>query len=378
MPEPIPFNRLHVAGRELAYVAEAVARGNTSGGRRFSEACGRLLHDKFGFGELLLTNSCTAALEISAILLGCREGDEVLMPSFTHVATATAFARLGARPVFVDIRSDTLNLDEDAIEAALTERTRAIVPVHYGGVACNMEAILAIARKRGLAVVEDAAQCLGARYREQPLGSIGDLGCISFHETKNVHCGQGGALCVNDAAYLARARAVHDFGTNRWLFLRGEVPRYSWVDLGSSFALSEILSAFLCAQLEASESIAEARARIHGWYAGGLARLEERGHLRLPRVPADCQTNHHIASVILADGETRDGLMQFLGERSIQAVTHYVPLHSSPYGRHLGPHAPLPVTEEMSARLLRLPLFNDLAEGGVARVVEAIEAFFRR
>jgi dTDP-4-amino-4,6-dideoxygalactose transaminase len=372
----IPFNKPHFAGRELEYIADAVARGNASGDGRFSDDCCRFLEERFGIGRVLLTNSCTAALEIAALLCGLRDGDEVVMPAFTFVSTANPFVRARARPVFADVRADTLNLDTDAVEAALTERTRAIVAVHYAGVACDMDRLLELARPRGIHVVEDAAHGVGASYRGRALGSIGDLGCYSFHETKNVHCGQGGALCVNRPEDVERAEIIRDRGTDRKRYFRGEVPRYSWVDVGSTYVLSEILAAYLAAQLESLDTIAAVRARAWGWYADGLAALALRGLLRLPFVPAECATNHHIFYVILRDGETRDALMRFLQTRSVHAVIHYVPLHTAPFGRSLGPPPSLPVTEDVSPRLLRLPLYHDLGEADVARVIDTIEAFF--
>ena len=374
----IPFNRPQRVGPELAYIAEAIELGNASGDGPFSERCCRMLEDRFGIGKVLLTGSCTAALEIAALLCDFAPGDEVVMPSFTYVATASAFVRAGARPVFADIRPDTLCLDMTAVEAALTPRTRAIVPVHYGGVACDMTTLGAIAGAHGLRVVEDAAQGVGATYRGRALGTIGDLGCYSFHETKNVQCGQGGALCLNREADATRAEILRDRGTNRGQHFRGEIDRYTWMDVGSAFLMSEILAAYLCAQLEEFDAIAAARARVHGWYREALAALEARGCLRLPVIPPDCEINHHVCAVILPDEATRDALMAFLHDRSIYAVMHYMPLHTSPYGRKLGPPPSLPVTDTVSACLLRLPLYNDLAESDVARVVESIEHFFAR
>jgi dTDP-4-amino-4,6-dideoxygalactose transaminase len=365
-----------MVGKELEHIREAVASGNTSGDGRFSMACAHFLEERLGVQRVMLTGSCTAALEIAALLCDFEPGDVVLMPSFTFPSTANAFVRAGARPVFVDIRPDTLNLDETALGAAVTPRTRAVVPVHYGGVACEMDAILDFAQTRELRVIEDAAQTIGSRYRGRGLGGLGDFGCLSFHETKNVHCGQGGALCLNREADVARAEILRDRGTDRQRFLRGEVSHYSWVDVGSSFVLSEIHCAYLYAQLETLDTIARRRRRIWDWYQRDLASLAAAGRLRLPVVPPECEPNQHIFFVILEDQPTRDALVRHLQERSIHAVFHYVPLHQSPYAAKLGPQPRLPVTEDLSRRLLRLPLYLDLDEAGVARVVGAIDEFF--
>lgn len=371
----IPFNRPHVVGSELAHVSKAIERGNASADGDFTEACSALLAERFGIHRVLMTTSCTAALEVAALLCELSPGDEVIMPSFTHVSTAHAFVRAGARPVFVDVRPDTLNLDEAQVAEAVGERTRAIVPVHYAGVACAMDPIAALARERGLRVVEDAAQAVHAGYRGRKLGSLGDLGAYSFHETKNVSSGQGGALCVNDPALVARAEVVRDRGTNRKSFFRGEVDRYTWVDAGSCYAQSELLCAYLLAQLQALDEIARRRAGIYGWYRELLAPLEARGRLRLPIVPGDAEPNHHLFYLLLPDRESRDGLRRHLAARGIQAVSHYEPLHASPMGRRLGPQRPLPVSEDVSRRILRLPLFNDLSRGEVAQVAEAVAGF---
>ncbi len=372
----IPFNRPHLVGRELEYIAEAVACGNTAGDGRFSASCCELLAERFGMVNVLLTTSCTAALEMAALVCAFEPGDEVVLPAFTYVSTANAFVRAGARPVFVDIRPDTLNVDPDCVEAALTLRTRAIVAMHYGGVGCEMDRLAALASGRGIRLIEDAAHGIGASFRGRALGTIGELGCLSFHETKNVHCGQGGALCLNRPEDVVRAEFFRDRGTNRQQLFRGEVDRYTWVDIGSAYALTEMLAAYLYAQLQEIDALAAVRARAWGWYRDALRPLESRGLVRLPIVPSDCESNYHIFYVIVADEGTRDGLMRYLQGRAIHAVIHYVPLHTSPFGRSLGPPPSLPVTEDVSVRLLRLPLYHDLAEADVARVVETIEAFF--
>lgn len=376
MRSPIPFNKPHLVGRELAYITDALDGGNAAGDGMFSERCCAILEQRLGGGKAFLTPSCTAALEIAALLCRFRPDDEVVVPAFAFPSTASAFVRAGARPVFVDIRPDTLNLDEHALEGALTARTRAIVALHYGGVACDMDRIGTLARAHDALVIEDAAHAIGASYRGRPLGSIGHLAGFSFHETKNVHCGQGGALSVNRPDDLRRAEILRDRGTNRQEFLRGAVDRYTWVDVGSAYVLSEIQAAYLCAQLEALDALTAARARAHAAYHERLRGLERRERLRLPIIPPECTSNHHIFHIMLSDGPTRDALLAFLHARSIHAVIHYVPLHTSPFGRSLGTPPALPVTDDVSARLLRLPLYHDLSETDLTRVTDAIEDFF--
>jgi dTDP-4-amino-4,6-dideoxygalactose transaminase len=368
----IPFNKPYVVGTETSYIAEAVARRATATDGDFTASCRLFLEERFGIGRVFMTTSCTAALEVAALLCDLREGDEVIMPSFTFVSTASAFARAGARLVFVDVREDTLNVDEERVADAITDQTRAIVPVHYAGVGCEMDLLLGLARRSGATLVEDAAQGVNASHRSRALGSIGDLGAYSFHDTKNYHCGQGGALCINSPELEERAEILLDRGTDRGRFLRGEVDQYTWVDLGSSFAQSEILCAFLLAQLEKLDEIDAMRAQISGWYAERLALLDQKGLLRLPVVPEGARTNHHVFHVMLPKAETRESLLAFLAERGIQAVRHYVPLHESEAGRRFARWGELPVSEDVSRRLLRLPLFNELTEGEVDEVTRAI------
>lgn len=369
----IPFNKPFIAGKELYYIAQAVTFGNIGGDGHFTKACSRLLEERFGISKVLLTPSCTAALEMAALLCDLQPGDEVIMPSYTFVSTASAFVREGARPVFVDIRPDTLNLDERLIEAAITDRTRAIVPVHYAGVACEMDAIMEIARRHDLIVVEDAAQGVNAFYKNRALGSIGHLGCYSFHETKNYICGEGGALCINDDRFRERAEILRDKGTNRQKFFRGEVDKYTWVDVGSSYVISEICCAFLYGQLELLDEIAARRRAIYQRYAEMLQPLEDREWLRLPRVPDHCTTNYHLFYVLLPSAEARDGLLEYLRQRGIHAVFHYIPLHTSPMGQTFGYRAgDLPVTEDLAARLLRVPFFYEITPSEQQQVVEAI------
>jgi dTDP-4-amino-4,6-dideoxygalactose transaminase len=375
----IPFNKPFIAGKELYYIARAVALGNISGDGLFTQQCCRLLEQRFGIGRVLLTPSCTAALEMAAILIDLRPGDEVIMPSFTFVSTANAVVRLGAKPVFVDIRPDTLNIDDALIEPAISPRTRGIFVVHYAGIGCEMDRIMEVARRHGVPVVEDAAQGVNARYKGRALGSIGDLGAYSFHETKNYICGEGGALCVNDPALVERAEIIRDKGTNRRQFFRGQVDKYTWVDIGSSYVPSEVCSAFLYAQLELLDTISERRRKIHETYRELLEPLEAEGVLRLPLVPADCDGNYHLFHILLPDQPTRDDLMAHLSLNAIHAVFHYVPLHSSPMGRTFGYNeGDLPVTEELSGRLLRLPVFYEITEGEQTRVAASIKQFAER
>jgi dTDP-4-amino-4,6-dideoxygalactose transaminase len=379
MPTQIPFNKPFIAGKELYYIAQAVTLNNLAGDGHFTQQCCRLLEQSFGIHRVLLTPSCTAAIEMAAMLCDLKPGDEVIVPSFTFVSTASAFVREGARPVFVDIRPDTLNIDERLVEEAVTEKTRVIVPVHYAGVGCDMDRIMVIARKHGLLVVEDAAQAVNSFYAGKALGSIGDLGTYSFHETKNYISGEGGALCINRPDLVERAEIIRDKGTNRQKFFRGLVDKYTWVDIGSSYVPSEIVGAFLYGQLEMMGPISDRRRAIYEFYRTHLEPLRAEGHLQLPFTPKDCTANYHMFYVLAKDGPTRDALMQHLRKQGISAVFHYVPLHSSPMGQKLGGNArQLPVTDSTSSRLLRLPFYYTITEEEQAEVVKQITAFFRR
>lgn len=372
----IPFNKPFVTGRELGYVSQAIGSGAIGSDGPFTRQCTRLLEERFGIPKALLTPSCSDALEMAFMLTGLGPGDEVLAPSFTFVSTVNAFMRCGAKPVFVDIRPDTLNIDDALLEAAITPRTKAIVPVHYAGVACEMDRIMTIADKYGILVVEDAAQGVHAYYNQRALGSIGHLGAYSFHETKNYICGEGGALCINDERFNERAEILRDKGTNRAKFLRGEVDKYTWVAIGSSFLPSEITCAFLLAQLEALESIGQRRCEIYETYLCGLEPLAREGLLRLPQIPDECSSNHHMFYILLPDVETRDGLMDYLRGEGISAVFHYVPLHSSPMGVQQGYRkGQLPVTEDSSSRLLRLPFYCELSPADQQHVITHITRF---
>jgi len=370
----IAFNRPHLVGREFEYVQQAVAAGQLSGNGQFTKRCQLWLKETLGAHRVLLTHSCTAALEMAALLLDLRPGDEVIMPSFTFVSTANAFVLRGAVPVFVDIRPDTLNIDERLIEAAITPRTKAIVVVHYGGVACRMDDISAIARRHDLAVVEDAAQALMASHRGRPLGSIGALAAISFHETKNVICGEGGALVINDPRYAERAEILWEKGTDRSKFSRGEIDKYTWVDVGSSFLPGELTAAFLWAQLEAARSITDARLELWRSYFEGAASLGELG-LERPSIPDDCVHNAHLFRLILPAHVDRREVLDDLTRRGVNAVFHYVPLHASPAGRRFGRAASsMAVTEDRSARLVRLPLWVGMGSDAPRQVLDALAA----
>jgi dTDP-4-amino-4,6-dideoxygalactose transaminase len=372
-PTTIPFNKPFIAGKELYYIAQAVTFGNLAGDGRFTKACEKLLQDRFGIPRVLLTPSCTAALEMAAMLCDLKPGDEVIMPSWTFVSTASAVVRQGARPVFIDVRRDTLNIDESLIEDAITPRTRAIFVVHYAGIACQMDRIMDLARRHDLIVVGDAAQGVNSYFGRRAVGSISHLACYSFHETKNYLCGEGGALCINDERFVERAEIIHDKGTDRQKFFRGEVDKYTWVDIGSSYVLSEICAAFLCGQLEMLDEIAARRREIYQHYVRLLRPLEDRRLLRLPRVPADCQPNYHMLYVLLPTGRLRDELLTHLNSRGIHAVFHYVPLHTSPMGRRLGyRQGNLRVTEDIATRLVRLPMYYEITPEEQRTVAEAI------
>ncbi len=374
----IPFNQPPIVGTELAYIQQAMAGGKLSGDGAFSHLCEQWLEKQTGCPKVLLTPSCTAALEMAAILLDIQAGDEVIMPSYTFVSTANAFVLRGARVVFVDIRSDTMNIDETKIEAAITSKTKAIVVVHYAGVACEMDSIMALADSHRLWVVEDAAQAVMAYYKGRALGSIGHLGCYSFHETKNYTAGgEGGALCINVPNWIERADIVREKGTNRQQFFRGYADKYRWQELGSSFLLSEIQAAYLYAQLSVAEQINRRRLAIWQRYSQALQPLAERGVAEFCEIPTACQPNGHLFYLKLADESVRSALIRHLAEHGILAVFHYVPLHSSPagksFGRFVGEDR---FTTVESERLLRLPLFFNQTDQQVERVIGAVKEFF--
>lgn len=374
-PIDLPFNRPYATGREFEYISEAIAAAHLSGDGQFTRRCHQWLCEQTGAAAALLTHSCTAALELAALVGRLGAGDEVIMPSYTFVSTANAFALRGATPVFVDVRADTLNLDETLIEAAITPRTRALCAVHYAGVGCAMDTIMAIARRHRLLVIEDAAQGCMASFQGKALGTFGELGCLSFHETKNVISGEGGALLINDPELRSAAEVAREKGTNRSAFYRGEVDKYTWVDLGSSFLPSEILAAFLWAQFEHAQEITARRHQLWSAYHQAFAAAEAAGLLRRPVVPADCQHNAHMYYLLLRDLEQRTAVMRKLRERGILAVFHYVPLHSSPGGRRFGRSSgALPVTEDIADRLLRLPLWLGLESAQIEEVAGIVLA----
>ncbi|ANW00565.1 dTDP-4-amino-4,6-dideoxygalactose transaminase [Bradyrhizobium icense] len=363
----------------MVYAAETQRNYHLSGDGPFTKRCHRWIEKHTGCAKALLTHSCTSALDMTALLLDLESGDEVILPSYTFVSTANAFVLRGAVPVFVDIREDTLNLDERLIEDAITTRTRAIVPVHYAGVSCEMDSILAIGRRHGLRVVEDAAQGIMAGYKNRALGAIGDLGSFSFHETKNIISGEGGSLLVRDAEFAQRAEIIREKGTDRGRFFRGEVDKYTWQDIGSSFLPNEMTAAFLWAQLEEAQRITSERMAVWHRYHQMLEPLERQGLLRRPIVPADCQHNAHMYYVLLASEIDRQLVLDGLKQNGIGAVFHYVPLHSSPAGRRYGrAHGELALTTSLSQRLVRLPMWFGLSESQQQRVCETLTALVKR
>ena len=372
----IPFNRPFATGDEIDYIRAAIATPKLSGDGSFTAECHRLLEQSLGAQKALLTTSCTHALEMAALLLNIGSGDEVIVPSFTFPSAANAFVLRGAKPVFVDIRADTLNIDESQIEQRITARTKAIFLVHYAGVACEMETIMAIARKHAIPVVEDNAHGLYGKYRARYLGTFGQLATLSFHETKNFSCGEGGALLINDAQFNQRAEIIREKGTDRSRFFRGEVDKYNWTDVGSSYLPSELLAAFLRAQLEHRDQIQESRRRIWEKYARELATWAETNRVRLPVVPPECEQSYHMFHVIMPSLASRQALISHLAGFGILAVFHYLPLHLSPMGvRFGGRQGDCPVTEDLSDRLLRFPFFTGMSSSEQSQVIDAVRAF---
>jgi dTDP-4-amino-4,6-dideoxygalactose transaminase len=370
----IPFNKPFMTGNELRYIAQAHAAGHLAGDGTFTKRCKAWLEQRTGAHSALLTHSCTGALEMAAVLAGIEKGDEVIMPSYTFSSTANAFVLRGAVPVFTDIRPDTLNIDETQIEAAITRRTKAIVPVHYAGVGCEMDAILEIARRHNLLVIEDAAQGVMADYRGQPLGGIGDMAAFSFHETKNIISGEGGALLINDPRFIERAEIVREKGTNRSKFHRGQVDKYTWVDMGSSYLPGEILAAFLWAQMEEGDAITGRRLQMWQTYFDAFASLEQREAVRRPVVPAHCRHNAHMFYLLMPSLDARTALIGRLKQKGILAVFHYVPLGDSPAGRRFGRQVGnMEVTRSISDRLVRLPLWLGLEEH-LPMIIDAVVA----
>jgi dTDP-4-amino-4,6-dideoxygalactose transaminase len=372
----IPFNRSSLAGREQEYIAQAMRIGQIAGDQTFTKKCHELLERRLGVSKSLVTTSCTHALEMSALLLNIEPGDEVIVPSFTFVSTVNAFVLRGAKPVFADIRADTLNLDETKLAELITPKTRAIVPVHYAGVGCEMDAILALAGQHAIEVVEDNAHGLFGKYKGKLLGTFGCLATQSFHETKNITCGEGGALLINDPDLIERAEIIREKGTNRSRFFRGQVDKYSWVDLGSSYLMSDLLAAFLYGQLECAEQIQSKRRRVWEYYHTHLCDWAARQGVRTPHIPAECEQTYHMYYLLLPSLECRQALIAHLKKRGILSVFHYLPLHLSDMGRRFGgQQGDCPVTEDISDRLLRLPFYNELTQIDQASVVEALREF---
>jgi len=372
----IPFNRPGLAGPEFEYMQKAVSNGHLSGNGDFTKKCQVLLENELSVVRALLTSSCTHALEMAAILLNIQPGDEVIVPSFTFVSTINAFVLRGARPIFIDIRPDALNLDEAKLEQAITPRTKAIVPVHYAGVGCEMEAILEIASRHGVAIVEDNAHGLFGRYKGRYLGTFGCLATQSFHETKNFQCGEGGALLINNVQHVERAEIIREKGTNRSRFFRGQVDKYTWIDIGSSYLLSDLSAAFLYAQLEARYEIQTRRQRVWTLYNDALSGWASTYGVRMPFVPAYCDQPYHMFYLLMPSLEARQALIAHLKAHGIMGVFHYLALHLSDMGRQFGgERGDCPVTEDISDRLLRLPFYNDLNAADQTRVIEAILSF---
>ena len=367
----IPFNKPYLIGNEFENIRKAHKQGQLAGDGAFTKLCHAWLEENTGCLKALLTHSCTAALEMSAILIDISPGDEVIMPSYTFVSTANAFALRGAIPVFADIRQDTLNIDENLIESLITPRTKAIVPVHYAGVSCEMDKILEIAKKYGLFVIEDSAQGICSSFKGTALGKLGQIGCLSFHETKNIHSGEGGAILINDESLIERAEIIREKGTDRSRFFRGQVDKYTWIDLGSSYLPGELSAAFLAAQLEHAEEITQKRLVIWNKYHEISEGLESSGQAQRPVIPEGCEHNGHIYYLLLDKKFNRDSVLQKMNEMGVNAVFHYQPLHSSPAGKKYGKHSsPLPVTDDISERIIRLPLWIGLDQH--ERVLEAL------
>lgn len=373
----IPFNKPYIIGKELYYIAQAVLSGKISGDGIFTMKCNKFIEDRYSIKKVLLTTSCSSALDMSAILFNINQGDEVILPSYTFVSTANSFLVRGAKLKFIDIREDTLNIDEEKIECAITSRTKAIAVVHYAGISCEMDKIMDIAKRNNLLVVENAAHGMESTYNRKYLGTMGDIGCYSFHETKNFTCGEGGAILINNEMFSERAEIIREKGTNRSKFFRREIDKYTWIDIGSSYLPSEILSAFLYAQLENIERITKERLSLWKYYYDNLDDLEKKGFIRRPFITKNCTHNGHLFYILLEDSRARDLLLKYLRSKGILAIFHYLPLHLSPMGRKMGyKSGQLPVTEELSSRLVRLPLFYGLSRPEQDIVLDNLVKFF--
>lgn len=375
----VPFNKPHLTGKEVHYVEQALKNGHFSGDGEFTKKCTALIQELMDCKRAILTTSCTHALEMAALLLDIQPGDEVIVPSFTFVSTINAFVLRGAKPVFADIRPDTLNMDERQLAELITEKTRAIVPIHYGGIACEMDSILSIANSNKVPVVEDNAHGFGAKYKDRYLGTLGCLASQSFHETKNLSCGEGGALIVNQHEFVERAEIIRDKGTDRNRFFRGEVDKYTWVSVGSSYAIADVLAAFLLAQIEEFVSIQERREEIWNYYNQSLQFLNKSNDIRLPTVPEDCIQSYHLFYVITANQQERTELLEYLNAHGVNAVFHYVPLHLSEMGSRLGGRpGQCRVAEDISERLVRLPFFNSMKRDQQDKVIDEVIKFYER
>lgn len=373
----IPFNKQNLFGNELQYISDAFSYGKVSGDGIFTKKCSAFISNRYSINKVLLTTSCTHALELSAMLINLKSGDEVILPSYTFVSTVNAIVLRGAKPVFCDIREDNLNIDEEKIEELITDKTKAIIAVHYAGVACEMDKIMDLSEQYNLWIIEDAAQAINAKYKEKYLGSIGHFGTFSFHETKNISCGEGGALLINCKDFEERAEIIREKGTNRSKFFRGLVDKYSWVDIGSSYLPSEINAAVLLAQLENIDKIQKKRESIYKKYYKRLISLQERNFIRLPEINSFAKSNFHLFYIILNDNNTRDKLMKHLKSRGIIAVFHYLPLHKSEFYHSNYDQIKLPLTEDLSSRLLRLPIYYSLKLENVNHIIDSIMNFFK-
>ena len=372
----IPFNRQNLFGKELEYIKDAYETGKISGDGKYTELCNSFMEKRFNAKKIMLTTSGTHALDLSAILSEIKPGDEIIMPSYTFVSTANAFVLRGGKPVFCDIRKDNLNMDETIIEELVTEKTKAIVPVHYAGVSCDMDKIMRIAKKNDLMVIEDAAQGVNAKYKDKYLGTIGDIGCYSFHETKNYSMGEGGAIVINNEELFERAEIVREKGTNRKKFLRGEIDKYTWVDIGSSYLPSEINAAILWNQLEHIDEIQEKRKDIFEMYYDGLKKIENDGKLRLPIINDYAECNYHMFYMLMKSEKERDEIISYLKKNDIQSVFHYIPLHTAPFIVNQDITAQLTVTEELSKKILRLPMFYSLTSIDQQKIIDFIYLYF--
>lgn len=369
----ISFNKPYVTEKEIEYIKDCLNRTHIHGDGHYSKLVNEFIEKTFKTYKALVTTSCSAALDMAAILLDLKEGDEVILPSYTFVSTANAITLRGAKPIFADICEDTLNIDPFDIERKITQNTKAIFPVHYAGVSCEMDYIMNMANNYNLMVVEDAAQGVNAKYKGKYLGTTGDIGCYSFHDTKNYSCGEGGAILINNKELSKRAEIIREKGTNRSQFFRGEVDKYSWVDIGSSYLPSDILAAMLCAQFEKLDEIQKKRENIYKLYYDGLYDLQNKGILKLPVIPKECESNYHMFYIILNSEKERNYLMDKLKQNGISAVFHYIPLHTSPMGEKFGyKHGYLPKTEDLSKRLLRLPMYAQLENEEINYIVEKI------